>query len=659
MASFLKYCLAAISIIICSSRCFAELSLSLNKNRLSKQEIQASNQLIDDAWKKLPPSFISSFSHQVEVTWSEKLPYATYGRTNGRYELLLNKRLLPSLTDGSAAKIENSRPHKTVRNELLATVIHELSHLYDDGGFFTTKQKPQIYYCKRLAKTQGNEALPSYCLGFIERHSTISDDAVFLDIAGWPLLIGEGELRDNQNARVDRTPDQYELTNPKEFMAVNMEYFLLDRNYACRRPRLNNWFIKHFNWQPPTQEPCADDYVYLFANDEPNKSPLEHLDPERVYEVDYLFATANSDWMSRWGHSMLRLVICAPDRPRGPDCRLDLEYHRVLSYRAFISDLQISSIKGLTGNYPSRLFILPLNQVVDEYTKLEWRPLESVPLKLSRNQIRSLVEQAIELHWSYDGNYYFLTNNCAVETLKLLRSGTELQSLKTLNTLTPSGLLGLLESRGLADRSVLNDRREAMRLGYFFDSYRDRYEMMFQVIKQQLFIADNSVEEWLGRSALSRQQFFKQANLRTSAALILLEQAAVRRQTLLVYQILKERYLRPVSRNEKQQDLVEAERSIQQLIEHSTFLTRPAGLLKNGYGLPLPSEIETLTKDSLVKQQQLDTVMLSLRDQIKTLLPKQLVIELEGTEKNIKLLGEQLRALHRADGGLELHSLKE
>lgn len=659
MISIFKYCLVAISIFIYSSYCFAELSLSLNKKNLSKQEIQVSNQLLNEARAMLPPSFINSFSHQVVVKWSENLPSDAYGRTNGRYALLLNKQLLPSLVDGSAAKTENGRPHKTIRKELLATVIHELSHLYDDGGFYTAQQRPQIYYCQRLAKTQGNEVLPSYCLGFLGRHFTISDDANFLDLAGWPLLIGEGELRDNQNTRVDRTPDQYELTNPKEFMAVNMEYFLLDKDYACRRPGLNSWFIKHFDWQPPQQQSCAKDYVYLFANDEPNKSPLEHLDPERVYEVDYLFATANNDWMSRWGHSMLRLVICAPDRPRGPDCRLDLEYHRVLSYRAFINDLQISSIKGLTGNYPSRLFILPLNQVVDEYTKLEWRPLESVPLKLSRDQIVSLVEHAIELHWSYDGNYYFLTNNCAVETLKLLRTGTQLQSLKTLNTLTPSGLLGLLESRGLADGSVLKDRQEAMRLGYFFDSYRDRYEMMFQVIKQKLPIPDNSVEEWLQRSAQSRQQFFKQADLRSSAALILLEQAAIRRQTLLVYQILKERYLKPVARSDKQPHLLKAEQGIQQLIERSAFLTRPAGLLKNGYGLPLPSEIVVLSKDSLAEQQQLDKVMLSLRDQIKALLPPELVKELDGTEKNIKLLSEQLRALHKADGGLELHSLKE
>jgi hypothetical protein len=62
--------------------------------------------------------------------------------------------------------------------------------------------------------------------------------------------------------------------------------------------------------------------------------------------------------------------------------------------------------------------------VIDEYTKTELRSLASVPLKLNREIIENLVRQAAEMHWSYDGNYFFLSNNCAVESLKLLRSGT-------------------------------------------------------------------------------------------------------------------------------------------------------------------------------------------------------------------------------------------
>lgn len=128
-----------------------------------------------------------------------------------------------------------------------------------------------------------------------------------------------------------------------------------------------------------------------------------------MYEIDYLLAEANQNLVSRWGHSMLRLVICAPGRPRGPDCRLDLDQHLVLSYRAFVGDVQLSSWDGLVGKYPSRLFVLPLAQVIDEYTKTELRGLASVPLKLTRQEINDTVEHAAEMHWSYDGNYFFIS----------------------------------------------------------------------------------------------------------------------------------------------------------------------------------------------------------------------------------------------------------
>src|SRR3546814_13852419 len=68
--------------------------------------------------------------------------------------------------------------------------------------------------------------------------------------------------------------------------------------------------------------------------------------PPRSTRTDTLFPYTTlfrSNGVSRWGHSMLRLVICAPDRPRGPDCRLDLDQHLVLSYRAFVGDVQLRS----------------------------------------------------------------------------------------------------------------------------------------------------------------------------------------------------------------------------------------------------------------------------------------------------------------------------
>ena len=431
-----------------------------------------------------------------------------------------------------------------------------------------------------------------------------------------------------------------------------MEYFLLDPSYACRRPALHAYLKQHFDWAPE-HPACAAALPFLNAGNDFAKQPLGQIDPERVYAVDYLLAEANQNWVSRWGHSMLRLVICAPGRPRGPDCRLDLDQHLVLSYRAFVNDVQLSSWDGLTGAYPSRLFVLPLGQVIDEYTKTELRSLASIPLKLSRDELENLVRQALEMHWAYDGNYYFLSNNCAVETLKLLRSGTANPRLTGLDNIMPNGLLEVLEGRGLADTSVLDAPREALRLGYRFDSYRDRYQAMFQILRKQLPVPQDSVEAWLEQGAEQRRSWFDQANLRTTAALLLLEQAALRQQLLLAQDEVKQRYL--TGRALDDGSVAKANQTLQQILANSGFLSKPAELLgEGGYGLPQPAERQQLEQSSTLRQQQLQALSTDLDKEVRALLGQERATQIKAVEANIKQLGEHLRALHKASGGLQL-----
>ncbi len=580
------------------------------------------------------------------------MPADAYGQASLVSTLALNRRLLPSLTDGSAAHQSTNRPHGTVRQELLATVLHELTHIYNRARLWPDAERSMIARCKRQQGTLGKIGQPEACRGQAQRRFTLSDDPRLLDLAGWPQYVGRRGEREQHNGQLVRSPDSYELSSPKEFVAVNMEYFLLDPSYACRRPALNQYLRDHFGWAP-RQDTCAKGLPFLNAGSDFARQPLGEIDPERVYEVDYLLAEANQNWVSRWGHSMLRLVICKPGRPRGPDCRLDLDRHLVLSYRAFVNDVQLSSWDGLIGNYPSRLFVLPLGQVVDEYTKTELRSLASVPLKLDRNEIENLVRQAAEIHWSYDGSYYFLSNNCAVESLKLLRSGTGNPRLNDLDSIMPNGLLEVLKGRGLADTSVLDDPREALRLGYRFDSYRDRYQAMFEVLKQQLPIKQDKVEDWLELDAERRRGWFPQANLRTSAALLLLEQASLRRQLLLAQDEVKQRYLNAVEL--KDGSMNQANRTLQQMLANSGFLSRPAELLDaKGYGLPQPDERAHLEKVSNERQAQLLRLSTDLDKEVRALLDPSRAREIAAVEANVKQVGEHLRALHKAARGLEL-----
>ena len=645
--------LAACGLLLIGSNAQAALHLQLKTEGLSPPEQQASQALLDEAMRKLPPRFIEQLDRQILVGWTDDMPSNAYGQASLISELDLNRKLLASLTDGSAATEQTNRPHGTVRREMLATVLHELTHIYDRARVWPHAQRALIQRCTRQHNSAGLIGLPDECRGQTERRFTLSDDPRLLDLAGWQQYVGRRGEREQDNHQIVRSPDLYEITNPREFVAVNMEYFLLDPAYACRRPALYRYYRDHFGWDPAARDECPTGFAFLNAGNDFAKQPLGTVDPERVYAVDYLLAEANQEWASRWGHSMLRLVICAPGRPRGPDCRLDLQEHLVLSYRAFVNDVQLSSWDGLTGAYPSRLFVLPLAQVIDEYTKTELRSLASVPLTLRRPEIEEVVEHAAEMHWSYDGNYYFISNNCAVETLKLLRSGSDNTQLKGLDSIMPNGLLEVLKARGLADTRVLDDKKEALRLGYRFDSYRDRYQAMFDVLKTRLPIQQASVEDWLALSPDARRPWIEQADLRASAALLLLEQAAFRRQLLLAQDEVKQKYLKV--RGIEGAGMDKANKTLQEILASSGFLSRPAELLgSSGYGLPQAKEWEMLESESSQRQQQLLRLTGDLDKEVRSLLEPARAAEIAATEANVKQIGEHLRAIHKASGGLQL-----
>ena len=466
----------------------------------------------------------------------------------------------------------------------------------------------------------------------------LSRDPRLLELAGWQ----DAPLRPwrTGNRFTDRSPDRYELESPREYVAVNLEYYLLDPGYACRRPALARFFDHAFGEDRPVLS-CPPGVPFMQAGDDPG-GPLLELDPARVYAVDYLLAEANERPMSRWGHSMLRLVVCAPGRPPGPDCRFDLAWHKVLSFRAFVDDVQVSSWRGLTGSYPSRLFLLPFGQVVDEYTKVELRGLRSIPLQLRPAEIATLLQRAAQLHWSYDGRYYFIGNNCAVETARLLHDGVDRLRGVRLMSITPGGLLRRLADAGVADTTVLDDRREAVRAGYYFPPLSARYQAMFEVARDALELPQRNVQDWLALPPAQRAEVFGDADLRTSAALLLLEEAALRRRELEARDLLKRRL--SGRDGAAREDVLAIE----------DLLTRPAQLASTGYGLPQAGERAALATGGGRLARRLQRHREALLAAARARLPGPAREGLEAAEANVEALGERLRRLHRAAGGVLL-----
>ncbi|WP_442254909.1 DUF7844 domain-containing protein [Stenotrophomonas pavanii] len=562
--------------------------LQLDPAGLSPAQRQVASQTLADVQSLLPEGLLRALPAQVQVRWSDDLPVDVHGRAFGG-RIALRRDLLDEAVPGA-------------RRARRSALVHELTHVADRGG------------------------------------ANWSRSARWRDLAGWqrkPWHLGRGD-----NDFRDRSPDAYERKDPAEYLAVNAEHFVLDSAFACRRPALAQWYQAHFGAPPSLPQPqCAAALPLLQAGSEEGAASLLQLDPARVYAVDYLFAEGSAQPMSRWGHSMLRLVICKPGRAPGPDCRLDLEHHRVLSFRAFVGDVQISNWRGLTGGYPSRLFVLPLQQVVDEYTKVELRGLQSLPLRLHREEIASLLERTAQVHWSYDGRYYFVSNNCAVETAKLLQAGVPRLGEAGLAQLSPRGLkrrlvrLDALDERVLADRSAA----QAQAQGYYFASARDHYQQLFAVAAAQLALPARDVHGWLKLPARQRAPWLLQGDLRASAGLLLLEQAAQRRAELRARDVLKRQLLAAPDSAET--------RSLRALLEQGGQWLRPGTLLQDGgYGLPLADEQALLSTAVATASAQAVPAWQALRSRLRQQLPVRQREEMDAIDANLAALGARLRA---------------
>nr|WP_081324246.1 DUF4105 domain-containing protein [Xanthomonas translucens] len=569
------------------------------------------------------------------LQWRDDLPEQVHGRAQAR-QLRLNKALLRAWMAPPATGAADAGAADPARRPAVAALLHELAHFYDRSAA-----------------------------------GRLSSDPRLLDLAGWqvsPMRLG---LRRGRNAFRERSPDRYELASPAEFVAVNLEHFLLDPDYACRRPALARYFAQRLASSPPATA-CAPGLAYL-QDPLADEAALLQVDPARVYAVDYLLAEGNAQPMSHWGHSMLRLVICAPGRAPGPDCRLDLAYHKVLSFRAFVDDVQISNLRGLLGSYPSRLFVLPLRQVVDDYTQVQLRGLQSIPLRLAPEEIAALLERAAQLHWSYDGRYYFLSNNCAVETYKLLHDGVPRLAGARLSGISPTGLLRRLARAGIADTAVLDDTDAATRQGYYFAPASAHYAAMFAVARTQLALPARTAQAWLDLPAAQRAPWLQRGDLRASAALLLLENAARRRQEQRGRDALKRRYLArahlPAAAGSgaaatttvadapavQTQDAAAAVRAV---LAQQGLLSQPSTLLQGqpGYGLPQVQERAWLQHQGQVRIDALRSDGAALQAHLHALLPPPLRAELQQIDANLAALGARLRDLNREGGGLQLLS---
>jgi hypothetical protein len=466
---------------------------------------------------------------------------------------------------------------------MVSAMIHQLAHQYDlSNQIWDNKTDQQeIRSClNQYPKEKGKYTNPPspVCQYYLETNYKISDSLNYRSLADF-----KGIRSDSKNELVARIGNSEELTSVQEHFALNLTQHLLDSTYACRRPAINSFFETLLKSKAFPDGSC-DKNTFIFTSAGGWKI---NIDPKKVYQVHYLFASKGEEISSRWGHAMIRLVTCAPDRTEvGPACLEDVAYHVILSYRANIDDVIINNWDGLTGKYPSQLMTFPNGNIVDEYTSGQWRELISLPLKFTEKQKDLFVLSALEHIWSYSGSYKFLTNNCATEADQLVRAVLpKNHPYQSVGSITPLGMYTDLNRYKLIDVSLVDDKIKARAAGHFYPSRKVALDAAYDKAKKLYGGYKDITELTLQSTAAERREVYEHIESYEDIGSVYLVEKYI--------SSVVERGLQAVISRSIQSDRltdVELGESIDKLIA-SGQNRLPWKFATKGYGIPLASEI--------------------------------------------------------------------
>lgn len=480
-----------------------------------------------------------------------------------------------------------------------------------------------------------------------------SSSFLFENISGW---ISKGlfiKKRVNLNQELSRSPDPLEFRNLESNFVINYNFFIKDPEYKCRRPTYYKYFSTLFEISPFQDFNCNINYQINLTSKSGNISPLSlrDLDPSRIYQIHYLFAGKGTQMMSRWGHAMFRLVICAPERKPGPLCLQDYAHHVVVTYRANIEDEKINYLDGIKGVYPSQLFLISMSEVVAEYTKGESRDVISLPIKMNPEEIARFTDRLLETYWGYKGQYYFFTNNCATEAMNHLRIAFPAnKQIQKKNILSPVGLYKYLIKNKLVDITLLFDEKKAIDKGYLFPGITTHLEKSLSLfaneenkILSKTFLSDFTPEE---RKKLYEEKLIKE---KENSVTILANALRIEDQILLSKE---EQFSKKISNaiwspspilDFKGNDFLEKLKEVKEL----TKQLNSENYLKEGYGIPLRGEFvlsEKNNNESIKKE--IEQLLFELRQRAASFLIAE-ADEIKNIKSNRKWIIQQIKEFRK------------
>ena len=265
------------------------------KNHLSRPITVRFERIKDSEEFKLPSCIGDQPDPDAENQTLAYVRRNAFQNASGLSELVLSSSLKPIIAQGEARAPTYSCGHQNAYRLALASALHEIGHIYDYADLKSAEEKRFLARCAARravpAGKSGAQGVENPQCRILRNRLMVSNRPAFLDLMGWVETGLIFHSRGQSNQITLRSPDPYEFKNWKESFAVNLEYFVMDPEFACRRPAVHAFYANHFGFDPHPNRSCRPQTTITLTGDAGSgKATLADLNPSRIYEIHALFA---------------------------------------------------------------------------------------------------------------------------------------------------------------------------------------------------------------------------------------------------------------------------------------------------------------------------------------------------------------------------------
>jgi hypothetical protein len=450
----------------------------------------------------------------------------------------------------------------------------------------------------------------------------LEKDKLFESIFGWSVKINSknNPFKDNSF----RFRSLYSLSsNRKELFNLAVTQLATDNQFSCKLPSVAKYIrgILKVNKTISSFE-CDKGLPYVEFVQKKLIKKIKYINLDKVHSVQFFFATQSKQIASRFGHAMLKIVLCSEKRTSISDkCLTDFSDHLILSFRAATGLEPISAMKGLNGQYPMQIYFMNQDTAMREYNLNEQRDLHGYTLNVSNDDKLMIVKRVIESYWQYSGRYYFTSQNCATELLSLLRSSLQRKNTLKDSPVTPIGLKNLLLKEKLI--SPINEKDDR----FYFKSYEAKLSLSNEILKG-LKLGNN--ESNIDLASLNREDR------------ILIANTLITRQQVAAFQIAYELFYDNQHSNEinkvilhiKESQQTQKLNEIKELEQAATNGNYTMHSITHSLGIPMGREIREIESKFIQLNIQLSEL---INERIKSLAEEKMEIRLILQQKNNSL----------------------